>query len=568
MDRPPKRGSVDELEEHLRDVDRALEKLYARVSALERGHDDGEAITTAASLASDSSRAMSVTTATPAVARDGSAILTLLGRTLVVLGGAFLLRAITESGRVPPVGGVLLGVAYASTWIGAAEVAGVRRPRSGLFHGLAGIVIGFPLLVEATIRFEALSAAGAAALLVALALAMLAVSWHRNLQVLATLTAAAAALTSLAGAVTTGQFAPFAVAAIIVGGAASLCALGRNYYLAAWPPAVASTLLVLGVALRAHSHPELDERIQALTIAIGLAAVYFALAMPTIASRTASTRLGDLVRAAIGLTVGIGAAFLIAADLGGSVLVVLGAALMTAGIGMYIFERRAAAHMSEETSVFLISAGATTFCIGGVMVMPAGLRYLPIGLTALEMVRASRATSRSWMYAHAAIAATTYGLSSGLVAFTIDAWIASPVSSVPPVLGVAAILLFVGLTRPSVQDAWWPPVAAFVPLGIACAAAGAAVLVMAGWIDGLPSSGAVVATERTVVLAVSAIVLAKAGSSRRNRVFRWLSYATLIATAAKLFVEDFAVSPPVGMFIAFAAYGLALIICSRSAHEE
>ena len=569
MDRPPKHGSVEEFEEHLRDVDRALEKLYARVAALERGNGHAEAIDPGASLTPDGSGAVSMTPAIAGTAGDATAVLTLLGRTLVILGGAFLLRAVTDSGRVSPIGGVLLGIAYASAWIGAADIAGVRRPRSGLFHGLTGIVIGFPLLIEATIRFEALSAPGAAALLVVLALAMLAVSWHRNLQLLATLTASAAALTSLTGALTTGQFGPFAVAVIIVGAASSLCAFSRGYFIVAWPPAVASALLVTGVAARAHSHPGVDERMMALMIAIALGAVYFALAIPTIAARTASTRVGDLARAAIGLIVGVGAALLVAADLGGTVVLALGAGLMTIGVGMYIFERRSAAGMSEEASVFLVSASAATFCIGGVTILPAGLRYLPIGVTALEMVRVSRAIGRRWMYAHATIAATAYGLFSGLVAFTIDAWIGDPVSSVPPVFGVAAILLFVGLTRPvTVESAWWPSVTAFVPVGIACAAAGAAVLVVTGWIDGLPSSGAVVATERTVVLALSAIVLATAGVSRRNRVFRWLSYATLLAAGAKLFVEDFAVSPPVGMFIAFAAYGLALIVCSKSAHED
>jgi uncharacterized membrane protein len=43
--------------------------------------------------------------------------LALVGRTLIVLGGAFLLRAITESGVVSPSVGVSLGLAYAVTWL-------------------------------------------------------------------------------------------------------------------------------------------------------------------------------------------------------------------------------------------------------------------------------------------------------------------------------------------------------------------------------------------------------------------------------------------------------------------
>ena len=80
-------------------------------------------------------------------------------------------------------------------------MAAVRRPASGLFHGLAGIVIGFPLLIEASTRFGALSAPGAAALLAGLAVVILIVSWHRRLQALAVVTAFAGSLTAVAAAI-------------------------------------------------------------------------------------------------------------------------------------------------------------------------------------------------------------------------------------------------------------------------------------------------------------------------------------------------------------------------------
>ena len=73
----------------------------------------------------------------------------------------------TESGRLPGRGGVVLGLAYAVAWFGAADRAGVTRPLSGLFHGLAAVVISLPLLWEASAHFRLLSPPASAAMLIA-----------------------------------------------------------------------------------------------------------------------------------------------------------------------------------------------------------------------------------------------------------------------------------------------------------------------------------------------------------------------------------------------------------------
>lgn len=96
---------------------------------------------------------------------DVSSLVSLVGRTFVVLGGAYLLRALTESGRLPGRSGIVLGFAYAVVWFGAADRTSVTRPLSGLFHGLAAVVISLPLLWEASAHFGLLSPAASAATL-------------------------------------------------------------------------------------------------------------------------------------------------------------------------------------------------------------------------------------------------------------------------------------------------------------------------------------------------------------------------------------------------------------------
>src|SRR5512134_799346 len=79
----------------------------------------------------------------------------LVGRSLVALGGAYLLRALTAAGLLPELGGVLLAFVYALFWLALAHRAGSRaRTASASFHGATAVGIRLPLLWEATSRFH------------------------------------------------------------------------------------------------------------------------------------------------------------------------------------------------------------------------------------------------------------------------------------------------------------------------------------------------------------------------------------------------------------------------------
>jgi hypothetical protein len=86
------------------------------------------------------------------------------------------------------------------------------------------------------------------------------------------------------------------------------------------------------------------------------------------------------------------------------------------------------------------------------------------------------------------------------------------------------------------------------------------------WRGVTPVQAGVVATVRTGVLALAALVVAWLGSRIDTRACGLLLYPLLGWGALKLLIEDFRTSPPLLLVVAFALYGGALIIGPRIAH--
>src|SRR4029453_2729438 len=227
---------LSRIEARLGGIDQALADVHRRLDALEALE-----LRSAPALHSDP---LSATVETPlplpllsAGGPDFTGLVSLVGRTFVVLGGAYLLRALTESGRLPGRAGVVLGFGYAVAWFGAADRAGVTRPLSGLFHGLAAVVISLPLLWEASTHFKLLSPETSGALLLLIAGLALGVAWHRHLQSLAGVAVVGSIVATAGFMVATGYPLPFAAGLLALGACTLWLSDARAWPWLRWPPA-------------------------------------------------------------------------------------------------------------------------------------------------------------------------------------------------------------------------------------------------------------------------------------------------------------------------------------------
>ena len=123
-------------EAEVRELAAALRTLERRVAQLEAGEapTSSDASPTEDALVAPDGAEESQAGGAPEWTRALSVALTnapaLLGRLLLVLGGAYLLRSLTEDERVPATVGAALGVGYGMIWLAAAHRAGLkgRRP--------------------------------------------------------------------------------------------------------------------------------------------------------------------------------------------------------------------------------------------------------------------------------------------------------------------------------------------------------------------------------------------------------------------------------------------------------
>lgn len=554
---------LSKIEARLRDQDAALADVRQRLARLE-AHDRDRA-------PSPGDTGSSALPTTPRLNPGrhlgaqprGLVSLSLIGRTCVVLGGAYLLRALTDSRAIPDSSGVALGFAYAATWFIAADHAAARRPVSGMFHGLAASAIGLSLLWEASTRFQILGAGGSAVALGLVAALGLGVAWHRRLHGLAAAAAAGTAAMAVALSVASGEPLPYALLMLGVGLAAWRMSQVCGWSSIAWPPAAASVILNVLLVARAIADPPLDSPFL-VTGMLGLSAVGYLTAFTVSMSRWRQPLDAfALLQTIAVLFVGAGGCVLVAADIGSPFVTIVAAALVLAAISAYVVAQTPFASAgSADPATTYVSTVALALAIPGVAFLVTGAIQHTIWLSlAVIFVLTAWRTRTDVPALHGTAYALTAASASGVLAYAAAQWIGSSSHWTPappttwPLLAIAGGMVALRLTS----------TAARLIIAILLTVVGGAVVVWALRLalPALADGAAGVATLRTVVLAGAAMASAAAGRVPAGREIAWLAYPALIAGAAKLLLEDFRVSPPAALFVALGAYGVGLIVTSR-----
>jgi hypothetical protein len=512
----------------------------------------------------------------------------LVGRTLVILGGAYLFRAMTETELIPALVGALLGLAYAGWWLAQADRTAGRGDRlSAVFYGISSVLIAYPLVWETTARFEVLTAPGAAAALVAFSGLGLVLAWRRDLPEIAWTITIFTLVTTIGLMAGTHHYLPYAIALLLVASCVELLAFRDRWLPLRWVPALGihlGFLMMTSYALRPEPPPDgytALERGAVIVVCLLLPLLYLSSIGVRTLVRERSVTPFAAVQAPLALLVGFSGAIRLVVHGGGNpmplavVLLLLGAAYYAAAFAS--IDRRLG--RGRNFYAYTTLAGLLVL-VGSSMVFRGDVLAITWATLAVAAAAIGARFNRITLKFHGAVYLTAGTFVAGLITCAFNGFLAEaneawqPLSPVSLAAALAAVACYgILLAAPNRRALQWyerlpqAVISAVVILSVAGMAApriAGALLAASNTMAG----SAVLAASRTVVIAVSAVVLAWAGRRWLLDELTWLVYPVLVAGGAKLLWEDFSYGRPMTLFIALAFYGTALIVTPRLIRKE
>ena len=496
-----------------------------------------------------------------------------------MLAGAYLVRALTDAGTLPPALGVTLGLAYAAFWqLLAGREARALRHASATLHGLSASLIAFSLIWETTARSGRLDSRSAGLALVGFALLGLAVAFRHRLAASAWLTTLAASATTLALLVATHDLLSalvtlLALAAVLEWMAFRDAWLGLRWCVAATLDLVA--LLLITIATR----PEPPESYAALRRSDAVLALVAmpALYVTSVAARTlrrgCPVKPFEALQAALAAGLGLaGASRVLAAHGQASSLPALTAAALGAlcyAVAFAHAERRP----GQGRNFYFYSTAGGLLILGGTLELglaggPDLLDALPLAWSALGLAALAigRRFDRSTLRAHGSLYLLAAALASGLVAKGARALVGLPDAGVSwpaaaPALSAALGWAILAGEKEMAAAARLPRLllALLVVLAFAEGARVGLAAALGSW---LAADAGALAVARSAVLV--ALVLALAWLAPRGQPeLATLVYPLVAIGALKLLLQDLQAGRPATLVASLGLYGALLILLPR-----
>jgi len=512
---------------------------------------------------------------------DTTSILPVFGVALLGLAGAYLLRAVAESGVLPPRFVFTLGTLYAVAWLLGAARAPADRRLAAVVYSVTSVLILSPLLWESTLRFNLITTAQASAILVAFTLVGLAVSWQRDLLIVATISILAGVGTAGALLVATHDVMPFTFVLLSIAAAVEACACLNHWLGERWVAAAAANLAVLFATWLVTNPGGLPEAYapisthQLLAAQIALLAIYlFSVMVRTLLRGMAFTNF-ETVQCAVAFVIGLGGALRLSAG-GSYVPSAIGAFALLCGVACYTISFIRLDHHGAHGRNFF------TYSTYGILLMLVACRILlndtgvaiMWSLLAVACIGAGGLWNKLTLEIHGGIYLLLALNLSGALHQAGDVLLgADPRPSLASTtLWMGAALAGVSYLLAARSTAGIGDGRNFRALRLAMAgvlvwevlgiSAGSLSAIYHG-VSGVAAGDPYCATLRTGVITGAALLLALAGSRPVFRDFAQMIYPLMLLGAFRLVARDLHQGHKAALFLSLFLYGAALIAIPR-----
>jgi hypothetical protein len=558
---------MDDLLDALARISDRLEHLERRVSALE---------CSSATVHSRPSPATAPARGTPAAAESAlpqsEGVFPVVGKAMLGIAGAYLLRHLNESGALPQWVVVALALAYAGMWLLWAARVPASTPFTSTAYAVTSALILAPMLSELTLSFKILPASATAGILSAFVVGAGALAWKRNLAPLIWVATVTAVFTALALMIATHDLPPF-IAALFIMALASEFAADRNRwlrlrFLLAPAADLAVWILLYIYSLPAHfrsDYPDLRSAVL-LTLPSALFLIYGA----SVTVRTTWLRhritIFEIVQTVIAFLLAAFSLFwfepALRANLGILCLFLSAACYAAAFIRFDRLPEQRNYHVYSTWSALLLLAGSF-LCLPPLLL--ALLLSAAAILATVVGVRKDRLTPEF----HALLYLAAAAFASGLLDYAASA-LAGTFPNAPGWivwLVAASVLLCYAIGGRFPGELWNHRLLRLLSAILAASAAATLLVSALVWLAAVAMTPGVahVAVIRTLITCALALTLAFAGSRWQRVELVWTAYGTLALVTAKLLFEDLPHGHSGYIAISLFLYAVALIIVPRIA---
>lgn len=551
----------------LEEFNTRVKELERRVACLEHPSQMHSAPMETVAVSAISSPTLSAETPTS----SQSNVFSVFGKAVLGLAGAYLLRAAAESRIFPARIAVALALGYAFGWLGWAAWPRTQTALARHSYAITSALILFPMLWEATVRFQMIEPPVTAAVLATFALLAVILARRRNVASVVwvgMLTAIIAALILLAA---TRAPVPFLTALLFMAMLSEFAAGPRR-----WPvlrPVVAvaadfAALMMVIILGNPGGVPEEYTPVPGSTL-IALVAALFLIYAASLVMRSLIIRQKVTVFEAAQLAVTVllmGWALVRISD--GTGMLALGVACLAAGTACYFVAYGMLERHRERPNFHFYSVCAVAFVMaGGFFTLP--LLALVIWLCSAAFITVGFGVQRRspTLDLHGVAYLTAAVYASGLLAYAgrALAGLYPPAPGAQPILAAVATLVCAALVSRYPGEHWGERLLRLLPAILAVYAVAALAVTPLVWLvaRGAPPALPQLAVVRTSVTCAAALLLAFVGARWKHIELVWIAYAAAVLGSLKLVFEDLRIGSTQSLAASLLIYGTVLILIPR-----
>lgn len=492
------------------------------------------------------------------------------GKAVLGIAGAYLLRAIAESGTVPKLPVLMLAIVYAGMWLVWAVRTHATNHFASVTYSITAALILSPLLWESTVRFQVLPPFLTAAVLVAYVVLALALAWRHNLQAIRWLATVAAVTTALTLIIATHDLVPFIAALLGLALISELVVcLGQRPSVRAIPAIAAdfAVWLLVYVMTSPEGVPAEYRAVGATTITV-LCLALLAIYGGSIGIRSFGMRQRlTIFEIAQGVVAFVLASFGMLRASPGSAPTLGIFFLLVAALCYWGALSRFTANEQNRNRRVCGWYAVALLLTGGLLLFSANLQVLFWCLAAATAAFLYMRTGKLTLGIHVSLYLAAAAILSGLLNLVGNALAGTVPSALNAgawaVAGSAVLCYAIGWRASREQRKerllWILP--CVLVAGVAAALAVMASVRLGSASEMLTASR--LSVFRTVVICSVALILSFGGSRLKRGELLWVGYAAIAFGTLKLLFEDLRFGNAASLVASLLFYGLVLILIPR-----